>query len=355
LSKKKVGILGATGIVGQRFVTLLGDHPYFEITALSASKKSSGKTYGKVVDWCLTSKMPSSVSELEIKPTTVKAIKSTGVDIVFSALPSQIAKEIEYSLAQEGIKVFTNAGAHRMEKNVPILIPEINSEHINMIAHQQSFENGGFIITNSNCSTSGLVFGLKPLLDFDIESVIVSTYQALSGAGRKGVGGVDIIGNIIPFVKNEEGKMETETNKILGIFQPKKGLNNKSINIVANCARVAVKNGHLESITLKTRNEITIEKAKKAFTTFSSNLPIEQLPSAPLKPIIVHDEEDRPQPALDLYQTNDIHKKGMTVSIGRIRKKGNYLNFYLLVDNTMRGAAGASVLNAEYARIMNFL
>ena len=340
MKKLRVGILGATGIVGQHFVKILHNHPSFELVLLTASQHSSGMQYSDATDWIASPEIPPDVSEAEVKKTDVQTILEHEIDIAFSSLPSTIASKVEGDIARAGIPVFSNAGAYRNEDTVPILIPEINPDHISLIDSQEY--DHGFIITNSNCSTSGLVFGLKPLMQFGIKSVMVTTFQAVSGAGRHGVASLDILGNVLPFIANEETKLENETKKILGKLEGLK-VKHADFEINASCARVPVMNGHLESVVVELEHEISVEETKDAFVQFTGEPQKLQLTSAPEKPIICCSENDRPQPKRDL---DDL---GMAVKIGRVRRKGARLNFFLLVHNTIRGAAGASVLNAEFA------
>ncbi len=344
MKKFKAGILGATGVVGQQFVKILSNHPFFEVTAVTGSAKSSGKTYGDATDWSVTNYLPEIVSDLNVLDTDANAILRNDIDLVFSALPASIAYDLEDELASSGIPVFSNAGAHRMRESVPILIPEINPDHLNLVSFQQY--DGGFIITNSNCSTSGLVFGLKPLVGYGIRNVFVTTYQAISGAGRHGVSSMDILGNVIPYISEEEVKIERETTKILGQVEDER-ITPASFSVNATCARVPVMNGHLESVVVQLDSEISTEQAITCFKDFAEPQ-VKGLPMAPENPIEVFETNDRPQPIKDLYTERDPH--GMAVKVGGFRKKAKSLNFWLLVHNLMRGAAGASVLNAEFAR-----
>lgn len=338
----KVGIMGCTGLVGQQFVKMLSNHPYFEITCLTASKNSEGKEYGKAVSWMIGDKIPEQVKNLIIQKTSTEIFLKNDVRIVFSALPSPVAKDIEMELRKSGIYVFSNASAYRMNPEIPIIIPEINPEHFEL-AIKQKMKYGGFIITNSNCTTSGFAFSLKPILDLEPISAIVTTYQAISGAGRKGLASMYILGNVIPFIKEEEEKIERESRKILGEVVNGE-IKEREIKIIANCARVPVIFGHLESITLEFKNDIDLELFINKLKKFKGEPQKLNLPSAPKNPIIISEEKDRPQPSFDANNEN-----GMSVTIGRIRKKYNRISFFLLVNNLVRGAAGTSVLNAEYA------
>jgi aspartate-semialdehyde dehydrogenase len=344
LTKLRVCILGATGIVGQHFVQLLTDHPWFEVAGLAASGRSEGKLYENTTDRVVSSQIPDNVGEITVSSMGISDLDSSDFDIYFSALPADVAFSIEDELAKHGYPIFSNASAHRRSRGVPILIPEINAGHIELIQSQPY--DGGYIVTNSNCSTSGLVFGLKPIEYFGITEVLVATYQAISGAGRSGVASMDILSNVIPYIKNEEEKVETETRLILGDLSDT-GVVPADFSVNASCARVPVMNGHLESVSVKLNRDLSIEEATEIFSSFTSEPQTLQLPTAPQNPIHVFSEEDRPQPLRD--HNSGSSALGMSIKIGRIRKKGDWLNFFLLVHNTIRGAAGASILNAEYA------
>jgi aspartate-semialdehyde dehydrogenase len=335
--------MGATGIVGQYFVRTLDDHPYFELSLVTASERSEGLEYRTATDWIVSERIPDEAEQLRVAKTDAEIIASHEVDLVFSALPSGPAYDIEAALASRGLPVFSNAGAHRMDAHVPILIPEINSEHLGLIHYQE--RDGGYIVTNSNCSVSGLVFGLKPLMPFVINAVTVSTYQALSGAGRNGVASMDIQGNVIPYIANEEEKMRIEGQKILGTFQDG-FVKPADFKVYASCVRVPVMDGHLESVVVELDAPVDVDEAAEALSRFRGPPQEIDLPTAPERPILLLEEDDRPQPRRDIMITES--GKGMDVKIGRLRGEGNRLSFFLLVHNTIRGAAGASVLNAEY-------
>jgi aspartate-semialdehyde dehydrogenase len=339
IQKIQVGILGATGSVGQKFVELLSGHPWFEITAVAASDRSAGKKYSEAVNWFQSSQMPSETANLRVSlcepdlPCTV----------VFSALDSGIAGEIEERFARAGYFVFSNSRNHRMDPDVPLLIPEINSSHLELV-RSQKFGKGA-IITNPNCSTIGLVIALKPLLDaFGINQINVVTLQALSGAGYPGVASLDIIDNVIPMISGEEEKMETEPLKIFGTLEKGK-IRFADIKISAQCNRVAVRDGHLECVSIKFKRPAGEQEIISAWKTFQGDPQTLHLPSAPDHPIEYFEEPDYPQPRL--------HRdagKGMTVCIGRLRPCAllDY-KFVLLSHNTVRGAAGGAILNAELA------
>ncbi len=350
MGRLRACVLGATGIVGQHFIRILSDHPYFEVVAVTGSSRSLGKEYTQATDWIVSRDLPESAEQLKVLSTTSDDILREDVDLIFSALPSNVASNIEVELAQNGLPVFSNAGAHRMDEDVPILIPEINPDHLGLIQMQQFGD--GFIVTNSNCSTSGLVFGLKPLQKFGISSVTVSTYQAVSGAGRMGVSSMDILGNVIPYISNEEEKIIVETKKILGTVDSGKVIP-ASFEVNASCVRVPVQDGHLESVVIELHNPVEIQQVCELMSSFVGEPQRLQLPTAPSRPIVVLTDHDRPQPKRDLSLANE--DLGMSVKVGRIRKQGNRLNMFLLVHNTIRGAAGASVLNAEFAQVKGMI
>ena len=343
----KVAVLGCTGLVGQQFVRMLNNHPFFELSALTASSRSAGKLYGEALSWSVSGEMPENAKRMVIGETSAAAIHESGIKIVFSALPSSLAETIELELRRRGIFVFSNAGARRMDDDVPILIPEINAGHLEMVQPQVA-RYGGFIITNSNCSTSGFTMALKPLLPFGLRAVTVTTFQSISGAGRRGLPAMDIAANLIPFICNEEEKIEQESKKILGTFSGQ-AIVPPELEINASCCRVPVREGHLLSLAMNFENPVDPETAAKAMTAFRGLPQTLKLPTAPEQPIIVRSEEDRPQPVLDVYAGTPDRAKGMAVTVGRIRGKNGSLNLFLLVHNTVRGAAGTCILSAELA------
>jgi len=344
--KLKVGILGATGMVGQRFIEQLKGHPWFEIEALFASERSAGKKYSDAASWYLTSRIPSDVSEMVIEKIDTKVIDRCNLDLIFSAIPSDIAKRVEGSFA-EHIPVFSNTATYRMEDDVPLVIPEVNPDHLELIKIQKENRGwNGFIVTNPNCTSIGLVIPLKPILDeLGISWVNVATMQALSGAGYAGVPSMAIVDNVIPFIRNEEEKAELEGLKILGKLKENK-IEFADFYISASCNRVMVRDGHTEAVFVKTKRDFSTDLVKEVFSEFKGEPQRLRLPTAPERPIVVMDKEDRPQPLFD----RDLGA-GMSVSVGRIRRKRKkLLTFICLSHNTIRGAAGASILNAELAR-----
>ena len=338
--KYRVGILGATGMVGQRFIELLVDHPQFEVTAVAASDRSQGKTFGQACTWRLGGEMPSAVRALPVQPPS----PPLDCDLVFSSLPGDIARDTEGSFADAGYPVISNSSAFRMDEDVPLLIPEVNHEHLGLLERQRStYPKGGFIVTNPNCSTIMIALALAPLhAAFGVESCVATTLQALSGAGYPGVASLDILDNVLPFIGGEEEKIETETVKILGRLNESR-IDLAPMAVSAQCHRVNVADGHMAAVRVKFARKPTLDALRDALTNFSS-LPQELgLHSAPAAPIQIRDEENRPQPKLDRDAG-----RGMTITAGRI-KPDSVLDyrFVVLSHNTIRGAAGAAILNAE--------
>ena len=347
MDRIKVAVLGATGMIGQRFVEMLEDHPYFEIEGLYASERSEGKKLRDVL------KVRDYVYKEETLDTKIQVMDTKKIAknarIAFSGIPSDLAGPTETELANSGVGIFTNAGSHRMDKDVPILIPEVNPDHIYSIEDQAAYKNGGFIITNANCSSTGIAAPLKALDDsFGLKEVFVSTYQALSGAGYPGVPSLDAVGNVVPYIGGEEEKMESELAKMLGSYENKQ-FEFAKFRMFANCARVPVVDGHLESLVIKMDKDPSVEEVSEAFRNFRGEPQKLGLPSAPEQPIIVRTEANRPQPAFDVFAGGVGRSKGMAVSVGRIRKKEEYCKIFSLSHNTLRGGAGGSVLNAELA------
>jgi aspartate-semialdehyde dehydrogenase len=351
LDKIPVAILGATGMVGQRFVSLLWDHPQFEIEILTASARSSGEKYKDQVKWTLQDKIPDIVGEMKIEAMDFEIFKEYDVKVIFSALPKDIAKDVEGNLASFGYYVFSNASTNRMEKTVPLLIADVNPDHLKLV-HRQDYKPG-FIVCNPNCTVTGLATALAPLnQDFGIKSVVVTTYQALSGAGYPGVSSLDINGNVIPYIPREEEKVGSECQKILGNYSDSKIIPS-DFDVIANCARVPVLDGHLESVVVELKNDAPEDEINRSFGEFKMASEI-GLPTAPDHPIKVLKDENRPQPKLDLFNGEPQRAKGMTVSIGRVKKFHNKVRFFLLIHNTIRGASGCSIINAELAKAKEY-
>jgi len=338
--KIKVGVLGATGAVGQKFVQLLTNHPWFELTEVAASERSAGKNYGEATRWLQSTSLPENIRRLSVKACRPKL----DCRIVFSGLDASVAGEIETEFAAAGYAVFSNARNHRLDDDVPLVIPEINADHLQLLDLQKKNRGWrGFIVTNSNCSTMFLAMALGPLHQaFGVEKVFVVTMQAISGAGYPGVASLDILGNVIPFIGGEEEKMEIETRKILGTLAGER-VELADFAISAQTNRVAVEDGHTECVSVKFKKSTSVEALKECLQSFRG-LPQElKLPSAPPQPILVMDEIDRPQPRRDVMAAN-----GMATLVGRIRPCPILdFRFVILGHNTIRGAAGASILNAE--------
>ncbi|MGH9932789.1 MAG: aspartate-semialdehyde dehydrogenase [Pyrinomonadaceae bacterium] len=338
--KFRVGILGATGMVGQRFIQLLENHLQFEITALAASDRSQGKTFGEACTWRLPGEMPGFVKAMRVAAPE----PPLDCELIFSSLPGDIARESEGAFAHAGFPVISNSSAFRMDADVPLLIPEINHDHLGLIEVQRKQRGQqGYIVTNPNCSTIMVALALAPLHEeFGVKSVVATTMQALSGAGYPGVASLAISDNVLPFIEGEEEKIEQETLKILGTFKGA-SIEGAPMAVSAQCHRVNVSDGHLAAVRVKLARAAGLEELKEAFASFTA-LPQELgLHSAPKHPIVVRDEPDRPQPRLDRDAGN-----GMSITIGRVQPD-NVLDyrFVVLSHNTIRGAAGAAILNAE--------
>ena len=338
-NKHAIGILGATGMVGQRFIQLLENHPWFQITWLAASDRSSGKRYEDAAKWRLDTPCPERIAKMTISP----ADPEDAPKIIFAALDADIARELEPKFAAAGCAVVSNSSAFRMHPNVPLVIPEVNADHLHLIEDQEwRKESGGYIVTNPNCSAIGLVMALKPIQErFGIEQIFVTTMQAVSGAGYPGVPSMDILGNVVPYIKNEEQKMEEETLKLLGRLDGEH-IASLPARMSAHCNRVAVEDGHTESVSIKLSRPATKEEMLAAWAEFKP-LAGQDLPTAPEQPVEWIAAEDRPQPRLDKNRGN-----GMAASVGRLRPCGLLdWKFTVLSHNTIRGAAGAAIVNAE--------
>jgi aspartate-semialdehyde dehydrogenase len=339
--KFRAGILGATGTVGQRLVELLADHPWFELTEVAASERSSGKKYSEAVNWHLHTSIPVAAANLVVKSLE----PALDCDFVFSALDSSVAGPAEEEFARAGYPVVSNSKNHRMSPDVPLLIPEVNAAHLDAIPVQQKNRGygSGFIVTNPNCSTAGLVLVLKPLADaFGLEKIFVVTLQAVSGAGYPGVASLDILGNVVPFIGGEEEKMEEEPQKLLGRWDGSRFVE-AGVGISAHCNRVPVENGHLECLSLSLKKIATLAEVREALRDFTVSEELAALPTAVKNPVIVLDEENRPQPRRDVDAGN-----GMAAVVGRVRECPLLdVKLTLLSHNLLRGAAGAALLNAE--------
>jgi len=343
----KAAVLGATGNVGQIFVQLLEGHPWFEVTTVAASKRSKGRTYGEASRWRQSTPIPEAVAPMEVVDISPKAVKD--VDIIFSALPSDVAGKVEEDFAAAGYVIVSNASAHRMDPDVPMLNPEINCSHISLIEEQRRNRKwDGAIVTNPNCSTTVLTLPLKPIYDvFGIKNVVVSTMQAISGAGYPGVASLDIIDNVVPYIGGEEPKMESETQKILGTASK-----SADFKVSSSCHRVPTIDGHIMAVFVETKKHAEPAAVAEAMENWVGEPQELKLPSAPEKPVVVTWEKDRPQTRLDRMEG-----KGMSTVVGRIRRDSVFdgVKFIALGHNTIRGAAGCGVLNAEYLKVKKFI
>jgi aspartate-semialdehyde dehydrogenase len=339
-----VSILGATGAVGQRFVSLLDQHPWFRVESLCASDRSAGRPYSEAARWHLDRPMPEWARGM-----TVGDCRPGGASrVAFSGLDAEVAGGIEEEFARAGLAVVSNARNHRLDADVPLLVPEVNHDHLALVeAQKRRFAGGGFIVTNPNCSTVGLVMALAPLhAAFEVTEVVTATLQAVSGAGYPGVASLDILGNVIPYIDGEEEKIEAESRKILG-----RPGTPTAFAVSAHCHRVPVADGHTLAISLRTRQAATPEQALLALRDYRSTLADLGLPSLPERPIVVRDEPDRPQPRHDALAGG-----GMSVSVGRVRRCPILgLKLVALVHNTIRGAAGVALLNAELLKSRGLL
>jgi len=352
MERRNVGILGATGAVGQRFIQLLADHPWFNITWLAASDRSSGKTYAEACAWRLDTPLPERIAKMVLQPNTPEGAADLP-RIIFSSIDAPIARELEPKFAAAGCAVISNSSAFRMAPDVPLVVPEVNVDHFDVIESQPTRKrSGGYLVTNPNCCAIGLVLPLAPLEQrFGIEKLFVSTMQAVSGAGYPGVASLDILGNVIPYIKNEEEKLQEEIGKLLGASTGT-GFEPLAVPVSAMCNRVAVVDGHTECVSVKLKTPATREQIIEAWQSFQPlsgrGLNGLHLPSAPLSPIEYAPEEARPQPRLDLMRGN-----GMATTVGRLRPCNIFdWKFTLLSHNTIRGAAGAAILNAEILAVL---
>ena len=341
MSQISVAVLGATGSVGQRFISLLDGHPMFKVVALAASDRSVGQPYSKACRWILSDPMPAWARDMVVVPCSPESVEAK---IVFSALPAELAKDLEPKFAQAGMAVCSNASSYRREVDVPLLLPEINADHIGLIRTQRQARGwSGCILTNPNCTSTGLAVALKALQDsFGLQRAFVVSLQALSGAGYPGISSLDIIDNVIPNIGGEEEKVEWESRKMLGKLGPD-GVALADIKFSAHTNRVAVIDGHLVCASVELGQAVSPEAAIAALREYQAPTASRDLPFAPKPVIVVRDEADRPQPRLDRMTG-----KGMTTVVGRVRPDPLFhLKFVVLSHNTIRGAAGGSIYNAE--------
>lgn len=346
-----IGILGATGAVGQKFILLLQNHPWFTIKALGASERSAGKSYAEAANWIEAQSMPESVAGMVVRDC--KAKDFSDVDFVFSGMDASVAGDIEAEFAESGIPVISNAKNFRTHPQVPLLVPEVNPDHIELIDHQNfTADRTGWIVTNPNCVVVPLVTALKPLQDnFGVEAVILTSMQAISGAGYPGVPSLDILGNVIPFIGGEESKIEWEPTKILGQFL-NRSVHEAPIPIEATATRVPVQNGHMLSVTVKLSHKPkSIDDVALVMQNWESPIAGLNLPTAPDKPITLHTDDRYPQPKLHADAAN-----GMQTAVGRLRESTVFdISFIVMAHNTIRGAAGGAILNAELLAAKGYL
>jgi len=347
-NKIPIGILGATGVVGQRFIQMLEHHPWFEVAWLADSDRSEGKAYGEAARWRLKTAIPANVAGMKVSPATPEGAPK----VIFAALDASVAAEMEPRFAEAGCAVVSNSSALRMKEDVPLVIPEVNPGHIKLIDGQAwRKKSGGFVVTNPNCSAIGLVLALAPLqARFGLDTVMAVTMQAVSGAGYPGVASLDILGNVIPYIAKEEEKMEEETRKLLGQLNGTK-VNPAAFAMSAQCNRVAVEDGHTESVSVRLKTKAKSEEIIETWNSYRSEPQALKLPSAPERPVVYLTANDRPQPRFDI----DLGA-GMTTTVGRLRPCGVLdWKFTVLSHNTIRGAAGAAVLNAELLKAKGYL
>ncbi len=339
----EVGILGATGMVGQEFVAQLADHPWFTVSWIAASERSVGKRYRDATSWRLPALRPDRVADMIVDTAT----PGRAPRLVFSGLDASVAGEVEAAFAQNGHLVVSNARNHRMDPVVPLVIPEVNADHLQLLTAQAESKGwSGSVVTNPNCSTVVLAMAVAPLRQFGLRQIIVSTLQAISGGGYPGVASLDIMGNVVPVVRGEEVKIETETKKILGPVTAA-GVEAHPVTVSASTTRVPVINGHTEIVTVSLESDPGPETLIAALRDFSGPPQVAGLPSAPSQPVLYLEEEDRPQPRLDADRGH-----GMSVCVGRLRACPvlDY-KFVAMGHNTVRGAAGVAVLNAELLKV----
>jgi aspartate-semialdehyde dehydrogenase len=343
MKRIKTAILGATGMIGQNYLYLLLNHPWFEVTALTGGE-SAGKKYSSTGKWLMSPDMPEQYKDMIVKPTEPKEVDA---DLIFSALPTSAAKTVEPKFAEAGFHIISDSSAFRLCDDVPVVIPEVNPDHLSLIEVQRSKRKwDGFIVSNPNCTALGLTIALKPIHDLlTIKKVVVTTMQALSGAGIPGVPSLSITDNVIPFIAEEEEKVQLEPCKMLGSIEGDK-IKPADIKVEASCNRVPTIDGHLESVYIETKERVDIDRVKEVLRSFKGKPQELKLPMAPTQPIIVREEEDRPQPRLDRLAGS---VPGMSVTVGRVRRglDANSLWLHVLSHNTIRGGSGSSILLGE--------
>lgn len=338
-------ILGASGYIGQHFARLLDDHPDFGLPILGAGDRSEGRSLADV--WLLAEPPPSHLSDRRLRRLTPSVLARAGVRVVFSALPSGTAGRIESELVRRGISVFSNAADHRMDPTVPLLVPEVNAAHLDLAARRPG--GRGILVTNANCSATGLALALAPVVPrLRPRALHVATYQSISGAGYPGVPSLAVTDNVVPFIRDEEEKLALETARILGAMRAGR-VRPAEFPVLAHCARVATREGHLEAVTVDAGARPTLAELRRAWRDFDPLRSL-HLPTAPHPPVELRDEPDRPQPVRDRWAGGSPRARGMAAVVGRVRWTPPYLRFFVLSHNAVRGGAGGSVLNAELAR-----
>jgi aspartate-semialdehyde dehydrogenase len=351
----RAGLLGSTGAVGQRYINMLGRHPFIRLEVLMGGQ-SAGKKYGDAVHWLFPDPLPDEFAEKKVQRAIPES--AAGCDVVFSALPSEVAKELEPGFAGAGLAVVSEASAHRMDDDVPLMIPEVNAEHLRLLDVQRSKRGWkrGMIVATPNCTVTGLAMVLKPLVDaFPMEKVIVTTMQALSGAGYPGVPSLAIVENVIPYIQNEEEKVQREARKILGELNNKnEGVEPLNLPMGVSCNRVQVIDGHTETLYCEFGEDVEVGDISSRLERFSGAPQKMKLPTAPERPIIVTQAKDRPQPRLD---RNAGTVPGMSVVVGRLRRgiDERSVQMTILSHNTVRGAAGTAILTSELMRAEGYL
>ncbi len=353
--RKRVAVLGATGLVGQRFVALLANHPWFELIALTASEGSVGKRYVDVVRWFVEKPILEELRDVTLAALNADALVKDGVEIAFSALPTEVARGVEVELAKKGVVVVSNASSMRLEPDIPLVNPEVNADHLGVIEQQRRIRGwDGALIKIPNCTTAILTLSLKPLIDeFGVNVVIASSMQAVSGAGLSGLPSMLIIDNLIPYIEGEEEKIESESRKILGSLGHRSIELNDHISISTSCHRVMVLEGHTIAVFTGLRRDASLEEVLRAMSEFRTNkIKDLKLPTAPERPIVIRNEPDRPQPRLDRLEGG-----GMSVVVGRVRGDAALrgVKYEVLGHNTVRGAAGTGVLIAEVLKERNLI
>lgn len=332
MQKIPCAILGSTGLVGQVFVWMLSRHSLFEPRILVASDSKKGKLYSEVVNWFLPFSIPKNLQNIKMQTLDIESLIKRGVKLIFSALPSEVAREIEPQLRKKGFWVFSNASAMRYQKDVPILIPEINIDSLKLI-EKQGFPKGGFVVTNANCTTTGLALALAPLVNIGIKKIMVATYQSISGAGYPGIPSLDIIGNVIPYIEGEEEKVVIELKNILGI----------DTQIYPRCIRVPVMFGHLETVWIEFNKAINKQTILESWNNFKTKEILSGLQTVSQNPIVYNFNDHFPQPKMCFWGSPE----GMQVFTGRLNIEEKLASFVLVVNNLVRGSAGGSIANAE--------